>query len=54
MTSFILDVVSIAGRALEREDRELGAIFNNRHRHGGILRVELERYYQFVFLEIYS
>jgi hypothetical protein len=49
MATFMSDVASIAGRALETEDQELKKIFNGRGQAGGILRNELERYYQYIF-----
>ena len=48
MTGFISDIVSMAGRALEVEDRELRIINEGRGKQGEILRIEWERYYQYI------
>jgi hypothetical protein len=42
------DVITLGGRALEAEDRQLREIGQRRGRHGGLLRTEYERYYQFI------
>jgi hypothetical protein len=46
--SLLQDVVALGGRALEAEDRHLRAIAQGRGQHGGLLRTESERYYQFI------
>lgn len=42
------DIISLGGRALEVEDRELRVIAGQRGRHGGLLGTEYERHYQFI------
>jgi hypothetical protein len=48
MTSVLDDVIRLGGRALEAEDGFLCASAHRRNHHGGLLRVELERYYQYI------
>lgn len=48
MNDLLTDVIAIGGRALEAEDVKLRAIYKSRGQHGGLLRTDFERYYQFV------
>ena len=48
MPELLTDVINIGGCALEAEDRELRGIYRTKGQHGGLLRTDFERYYQFV------
>ena len=49
LLAILKDIVQIGGRALQEEDEYISyAVANHSGEHGGLLRVELERYYQFV------
>jgi hypothetical protein len=48
MPSMLENVIQLGGRALEVEDSLLSAASHRRNQKGGLLRVELERYYQYI------
>lgn len=48
MPGLLEDVITLGGRALEAEDRQIRAIVQHRGRHGGLLGTEYERFYQFI------
>ncbi len=48
MCDVLIDVIRLGGEALEAEDSLLRGISQKRDKHGGLLCLELERYYQFI------
>jgi hypothetical protein len=48
MSSVLRDVIEIGGRALQAEDALLLASAHKHGHRGGLLRVEFERYFQFI------